>query len=215
MKEEILDLGKMLVNELGLDESVDTLSRWMAHYIAQQMIDVENSVGEERIKSEEKCFKTILKLWKHRAYFEHHKNPFERFEGIFKTLERLNPDKDEYLFFNQYDDHKLEGELEEDGIINNAMDMVMDIDKISRIWITYILKQAALCASDEKILEWLRLSGVEMDENLDSKVIIKLLEQDIEADKNINKEIIQERIKQLERFRRFNEELIRIYSEEL
>ena len=35
--DSVLALGKKLVDELGLDQSVDTLGRWMAHYIAEKM----------------------------------------------------------------------------------------------------------------------------------------------------------------------------------
>jgi len=33
--DDVLKLGKQLIAELGLDQSIDTLSRWMAHYIAE------------------------------------------------------------------------------------------------------------------------------------------------------------------------------------
>ena len=33
----ILELGKLFVKELDLEKSVDTLSRWMAHYVAEKI----------------------------------------------------------------------------------------------------------------------------------------------------------------------------------
>jgi hypothetical protein len=39
---EIINLGKKLVTELKLDNSVNTLGRWMAHYLAELMVAVEN-----------------------------------------------------------------------------------------------------------------------------------------------------------------------------
>ena len=41
-------LGKKLIDELGLDQSVDTLGRWMAHYIAEKMEDAQAAIGESR-----------------------------------------------------------------------------------------------------------------------------------------------------------------------
>jgi hypothetical protein len=35
--EKIIDLGKMLVKELGLEPGGDTLARWMAHYLAEKI----------------------------------------------------------------------------------------------------------------------------------------------------------------------------------
>lgn len=212
---EILNLGKMLVDELGLDDSVDTLSRWMAHYIAQQMIEIENSDGEKKAISEEKCFESILKLWKNRAYYEPDKNPFERFEPIFKTLERMNPEKESYFFLNQNNAQQYQEESEGQVSINSLMDMASGIDKIARIWINYILKQATVCATDEKTIEWLRASVVDEYDNLDSGVIIKLLDLDVDEDKDVKETKIRERIEQLKRFRDFNEDIIRMYSEEL
>lgn len=215
MKKEVLNLGKMLVNELGLDDSVDTLSRWMAHYIAQQMIEIENYYGEERVKAEEKCFETILELWKHRVYYEPNKNPFKRFEVIFKTLEQLEAHKEKYFFLNEHNREDFQNESEEESTINNLMGMVIDIDKIARIWIKYILKQAALYATDEKTLEWIKASTVEIEDNLDTRIIINLLEGNLEYDEDTKKKVAQERIEQLKKFRDLNEDLIRMYSEEL
>lgn len=35
-----INLGKLLINELQLEPSVDTLGRWMAHYLAIKMSEV-------------------------------------------------------------------------------------------------------------------------------------------------------------------------------
>jgi len=47
MQKRIINLGKALVEELGLDTGVDTLARWMAHYIAEQMEIAKNAKGTE------------------------------------------------------------------------------------------------------------------------------------------------------------------------
>ena len=39
--DSVLALGKKIVDELGLDQSADTLGRWMAHYLAEKMKDAE------------------------------------------------------------------------------------------------------------------------------------------------------------------------------
>ena len=48
MPKDVLDLGRALVEELGLDPGVDTLSRWMAHYIAELIEDAETVKVENR-----------------------------------------------------------------------------------------------------------------------------------------------------------------------
>ena len=42
----IVQLGKKLVEELALNNSVDTLGRWMAHHIAELIYDAENTTDD-------------------------------------------------------------------------------------------------------------------------------------------------------------------------
>ena len=67
IQERIFNLGKALVEELGLEPGVDTLARWMAHYIAEKITLAKNAHGDEKIKAEQQCFDAILKLWQHRS----------------------------------------------------------------------------------------------------------------------------------------------------
>lgn len=60
-----LELGKQLVNELGLGQSVDTLGRWMTHYIAELMQDAENSGADDRSAKMHVCSEAIYVLWSH------------------------------------------------------------------------------------------------------------------------------------------------------
>ncbi len=67
MKEQVISLGKALVKELELEPGVDTLARWMAHYIAEQIAIAENATDDKKVEAESRCFETILKLWQHRS----------------------------------------------------------------------------------------------------------------------------------------------------
>ena len=69
-QKKAINLGKLLVNELGLESSNDTLSRWMAHYISEKMLLAEKlPEGEEKNKAEKDCFETILKLKKKQFFY--------------------------------------------------------------------------------------------------------------------------------------------------
>jgi hypothetical protein len=59
-------LGKKIVDELELTDSVDTLGRWMAHYIAELIERSEAALEEERESLKCECADTILRLWEHR-----------------------------------------------------------------------------------------------------------------------------------------------------
>jgi hypothetical protein len=65
--QKTISLGNQLVALLGEEHNVDLLSRWMAHYISEQMSVIGSTTGESKAAAEERCYNTILKLWAHRA----------------------------------------------------------------------------------------------------------------------------------------------------
>src|SRR6266436_3211912 len=81
---DILTLGCKLVEELGLEPSVDTLGRWMAHHIADLMLEAKSATGKEKELAEKNCFEAILALWKHRAELPNGKRPFEDLEPVIR-----------------------------------------------------------------------------------------------------------------------------------
>lgn len=221
MRERIINLGKALVKELGLDPGVDTLARWMAHYIAEQLIIIESSTGREKAKAEKECFDTILKLWQHRSVYPNGLRPYESFESIFRVLERLDPEnKQTYFFDNTY----VEGE-EANKVpksVKQWLDIALGIDQIARIWLNYVFKQAALSATDENTIKWLE-NSVDLQDNIDTSIIIRLLSENslnsddvyIENMKQKKRVLIISRIKKLEAFNEFNQKLISIFQKEL
>lgn len=63
-EEEIIKLGKKLVKELNLQHSVNTLARWMSHYIAELIHNINTAKSKEEKKLlQQECCDEILKLW--------------------------------------------------------------------------------------------------------------------------------------------------------
>ncbi len=63
-EEQIIKLGKKLVKELDLQYSVNTLARWMSHYIAELIQNIEEATSkEEKRLLQQECCSEILKLW--------------------------------------------------------------------------------------------------------------------------------------------------------
>jgi hypothetical protein len=59
-----------IVRELGLENSVDTLGRWMAHYVAELMERAEHSeTDEEKETAKRECSDLITKVWERRKYW--------------------------------------------------------------------------------------------------------------------------------------------------
>lgn len=212
-----MNLGKAIVKELNLEPSVDTTARWMAHYIAEQIEITEHSTGIQKQEAEERCFETILKLWNHRSSFPRGSRPFENFEPILRTLARLDPESDRHFFFENRKEKK-DGVPEE---VQKWLDIADGIDEAARVWLKYVLEQAALAATDDSTIEWLE-NSVALQEDDHFSVIFRDLYSDIDdiwgerQDKNEKKrKTIISRIKKLESFAELNQLLLSEYKNEL
>lgn len=85
---DVLELGRHLTKELGVDAS-DTLGRWMAHHIAE-LIDAAENRPEGKTKSA--AARAILDLWDHRASLPGASNPLARYRAVLVVLHRLRPE---------------------------------------------------------------------------------------------------------------------------
>ncbi|MBS1507034.1 MAG: hypothetical protein JSS79_10345 [Bacteroidetes bacterium] len=220
--EKIIDLGKMLVKELGLDPGVDTLARWMAHYLAEKIQSVEKlPEGAEKAEAEKECCELILKIWEHRNHMPRGKRPFESFEPILNVLKSLDPDNSA-PFLHRISEHELK-ELENTNSnykdIKLYIESVVEIEKVARVWMESLLNQAALKVSDEKTKAWLQTaSRVSLSDDIHSiKIVVKnfnLLEDDDDSSSQ-NSSRLEKRIQQLEKFGKLNEFLLKTYRDEL
>ena len=224
IRTRIINLGKLLVEELDFDSSVDTLARWMAHYIAEQLIIAEKATGDDKIEAEQQCFDKILKLWQHRMALPNGCRPFESYEHIFRALEKLDPENNEPYFY--HDPYKFSLEPDKTNKITESvqkwLDVASDIDQVARLWLDYVFKQAVLCATDEKTLEWLKKS-IGLGDSDDESIIIRLLPDNLlhsdeipaKIIKKRKRELINDRIKKLESVNDFNQKLLSIFMKEL
>lgn len=179
----IINLGKALVEELGLNPGVDTLARWMAHYIAEQIVVAENTTGNDKIIAEQRCFETILKVWEHRASLPHGRRPFESFEPIFRALERLDPENSVPLYYSQPRSSESDDLNQDTREVRQWLDLAEGVDQAARICLEYIFIQAALKATDEKTITWLvNTSDVARDRDLS---VIRLLVREDPDNANI------------------------------
>lgn len=94
---EVIELGKKIVYELGMENSVDTLSRWMAHYLAELLYKLEASNSKESKKEiEQECIEVILKLWKNKKSLPISIDPLEKLSDAIGVLQKLNNSTDPY-----------------------------------------------------------------------------------------------------------------------
>jgi hypothetical protein len=104
-----LVLGQHLVHELGLGDSTDTLGRWMAYHVAEQIQLVDQAPTEEaRYALQLAAIETILKIWEHRTVLPGNANPLGNFGNALEVLETLQPQKNPFTFGIHYREIKIE-----------------------------------------------------------------------------------------------------------
>lgn len=137
-----------------MEPSVDTLGRWMAHYIAELIDEVENGPQHERAASQKRCFDAILELWSHRTVLPDGKRPFEDMEPILRALESLDPNDERPRFFRSLRAEITEAS--ENPPTRSLLELVRSIDSVARLLIGHALADAAQSAVD-KSKEWVAL----------------------------------------------------------
>lgn len=199
---QAIELGKRLVALLGNEHTADALSRWMAHYVAEQMTAAENSRGAERAQAEERCFEVILKLWKHRASLPPGLRPFENFDALFRALERLDPEEPRGYYHGFWREHRDEAER---GSVDAMVDFIVRLDDAARVLLEFALITAVAQAADEESKAMLR-DSVPIAADLEVQALARLMQFenriDPRADGNHKRalERMRERLQSLDSF---------------
>jgi hypothetical protein len=224
----VLELGKLLVKELGLEKGVDTLSRWMTHYIAEKIKYAEALPdGVKKKNAEKECFLLILDLWRHRWNYKSDRQPLRNFNHLFDILENLNPEKEEPFYYRLASTQSKEDEDEsfEFSDLKNLSPLALQIDKVARIWINYLLHDAAVKAKNGKIKKLID-RAVKLPDSTDARIIQIVFADSME---NIDKtpvdqeelvrkskiKTLSRRIEELQKFKKVNEYLIGQFEKEL
>jgi hypothetical protein len=227
-QKEVLELGKLLVKELGLEKSVDTLSRWMAHYVAEKIKYAESLTdGVKKKNAEKECFSLILDLWKHRWQYKSDRQPLRNFNHLFDILQNLDPEKEEpyYYRLGNAQSNEEEDESFDPSDLKNLSSLALQIDKVARIWINYLLHEAAVKAKNEKI-EKIIDCAVKLPESIDARIIQIVFADSMEdideqpvdqegLDKKGKIDTLNTRISELQKFKKINEYLVGQFEEEL
>ena len=200
--DSVLALGKKIVDELGLNQPVDTLSRWMAHYIAEKIEDADTAIGEVRDRKMSECSDAILKLWTHRSELPNGKRPFEDFEPIFRVLKSLDLDDTTPRYFREA--RSATDQHGEDELVAQWLSIASEIDCTARMLIRYCLTIAARDAVD-KSRDWVALSEAIKEEGNIDIVTVRFITDDVDAmDSEVQddpaKAKIEDLLKRLETF---------------
>lgn len=207
-----MELGRELVEELEHDAGpeVDTLSRWMAHYIAELIIKAETASADNKQSALEECADAILKLWDHRHSMPKGTRPFESIESIQRALESLDPESNTPRYFRNIVDSAKE--TKEVGAAKNWLITAERLDDTAKSLIRYCLTQAAQNAL-EKSEKWVGfVEALGSVDDIDFTVIRLIFEErdllsNPEPD-DMERNILEERINRLDEFTKMADALL-------
>jgi len=200
--DSILALGRKFVEELGLEPSVDTLSRWMAHYIADLIVEAENATGEDKSLAEKNCFNAIMMLWRHRAELPNGKRPFENLEPVIRAIESLDPENETPRYFRSA--RRPNDEDMEQSEADSWLAMVDGLDYSAKVLIGYCLSQAAR-ATEGKSMEWFKLADAAEVEQGVPEIVIRFISSNTDFGKDLDsnadvRQRLEDRVQRLEGF---------------
>ena len=164
--EGMLALGDKLVAELELSAEIDTLARWMAHYLAELLVDARSNKQELKDERRAKTFETILELWRHRQNLPEKSRPFRDFQPVCRLLNSLDLDTSRPRYFNYISDLVTEKKI--NTSTNTHLTAIRAIDKSARLLIQFVI-QLATEQEAEAGLEWLKaakLAGIPEDDEM-------------------------------------------------
>ncbi len=193
--QEVINLGKAIITELGMEIDCNTPARWLIHYIAENINKSENSQGEEKDAAERKCVDAIFKLWHHRSELPRGINPFTEFDSVFRGLSRLD-DSNKRPYYNNYPQFENKIEDSESQESKQWVDIAISIDKAAKTLVSESFELASNAALTEKSKKILNLAP----DNSGDDIRIMLDFMYDEPDKSKEKEIknIKSKIQKIE-----------------
>jgi hypothetical protein len=87
-----LALGEQIARELELNENPNTLSRWMAHHLADLLHKAHQSEGADGQAAEDRAVSLILKIWASRRDTPGNVDPLRRLENVISVMDRMRPE---------------------------------------------------------------------------------------------------------------------------
>jgi hypothetical protein len=89
---DVLALGQAIVHELELDNRGAVLNRWLAHYLAELMSEIDKSTGPAKATAQQQAVDIILKLWMHRRALPEPVDPLGGYRNTIAVIGRLMPE---------------------------------------------------------------------------------------------------------------------------
>lgn len=212
--QEVINLGKAIITELGMETDCNTPARWLVHYIAENINKSDNCKGEEKDVAERNCVDAIFKLWHHRSDLPRGINPFTEFDSVFRGLSRLD-NSSQKPYFNEFSQFVHEIAQDETSECKQWVDIAISIDKIAKELISESFKSAADVALSDRSKETLRLAPEDSGEDI--RIMLSFLSDEDDESKSKSKEIkvIESKLAKVEALKSMCDVFVEKYNHEL
>jgi hypothetical protein len=199
-QEKIISLGKLLIAELEQQPGADFLSRWMAHYLAEQITLAESAKGRGKAAARKKCAETILILWKHRASLPNGRRPFEKFEPVLDALRGVNPDNP-HPYYHRFKPADQKADSKELKLVSQLIDLIFAVDGAARVLIDAALNELTKLATTPRTKAMLKHApNAERKDSLNAvRILFEHMER-LEPESDQTNKLIQERLNKLKGF---------------
>ena len=177
----VLLLGQKLVKEYELEETNDTLSKWMVNYLAELL--VKCTEGTATAEEKKDCCDVILQFWKNRGEVFTNRTPLKKTDELISSLDRLYNSKP-YQNYEELDDW---------------LKIVNKVDNVSK-GIQQIVVYRSLAEVIDHDDEWMKVKlQLELDDDMESELIkkLKIVKQDFEARSGNSFEKLAENMEEL------------------
>lgn len=182
MKSDIKELGVKLIKELDSIDDYDVLTKWMLHYIAEQMHKYETArTEEEKQIAGQQCSNTIMMFWKNRSHNATW-HPFSNYKELYDGLNTLFKDNASLAFL--------------DDVISRTNDTefianIKKIKKVTRWLLEQMIEDCFSSKYEDGDEEWINLMS--KSEDGDDARILKDIEEAMEQI-DIVEDVVEEQI---------------------
>lgn len=138
----------------------------MAHYVAELIASAE--ANPDNSESQRECAEVILQLWEHRSTFPGPNTPLVSFEPITRALERLDPERISWGYFDAYGSG-----VNPNSMLNiTAVELALTLDRGLGSIIRFLLREATeeAASAEQKWLDPKEL-GADEETSIVSSII--------------------------------------------
>ena len=210
--QEVINLGKAIITDLGMIIECNTPARWLVHYIAENIYKSENCQGEEKEEAEKKCVDAIFKLWHHRYELPRGINPFSEFDSVFRGLSRLD-NSSQKPYFNEFSQFAHQIAPEETAESKKWVDIAISIDKAAKELVSESFISAAAFAITEKSRKILKLAPEGSGEDI--RIMLSFLSDEEANSKEKEIKAIESKIEKVEALKSICDVFIEKYQKDI